>query len=136
MLQLRSRFSQFLERCSHVLLRRTDQAVIAAGLCLAWILLTLWWASDAGTFRRRVEFESLEKQSLQFSVDINSAPWTELAELPGVGETLARRIVESRERQGPFTDLAELRRVHGVGKTTLGQITPFLRPITASKSTP
>ena len=49
--------------------------------------------------------------------------------LPGVGETLARRIVESRSEAGPFTELEALRRVRGIGPKTLERIRPYLRPV-------
>ena len=40
----------------------------------------------------------------------------ELAELPGIGEELARRIVEYRTEHGPFGDVAELMEVSGIGE--------------------
>jgi competence protein ComEA len=48
-------------------------------------------------------------------IDVNRASAGELETLPGIGPTLARRIVEDRIRSGPFRELAELRRVDGVG---------------------
>ncbi len=68
-------------------------------------------------------------RTAQFQVDVNSAGWPELSQLPGIGEALARRIVESREQQGPFADHQELRRVRGIGPRTLERISPFLRPM-------
>src|SRR5262245_2102050 len=38
-------------------------------------------------------------------VDLNRASAAELETLPGVGAGLARRIVDARERDGPFTTL-------------------------------
>lgn len=35
-------------------------------------------------------------------VDLNAAPAAELRRLPGVGPTLAARIVEHRQKHGPF----------------------------------
>jgi competence protein ComEA len=55
--------------------------------------------------------------------------WPELSQLPGIGEALARRIVESRQRDGEFVDHQELRRVRGIGPRTLERITPYLRPL-------
>ena len=67
-------------------------------------------------------------------MDINSADWPELLQLPGIGETLAHRIVESRQSRGPFADNDDLRRVRGIGPKTLEQIRPYLRPMPDSKS--
>ena len=55
--------------------------------------------------------------------------WPELSQLPGIGEALARRIVESREADGPFADHQQLRRVRGIGPRTLERSTPYLRPV-------
>lgn len=41
-------------------------------------------------------------------VDINSAPAAVLEGLPGIGPTRAQRIVESRAREGRFTEPADL----------------------------
>jgi DNA uptake protein ComE-like DNA-binding protein len=42
--------------------------------------------------------------------------------------------VESREAEGPFADLEELRRVRGIGPKTLERIRPYLRPIAAAEN--
>ncbi len=49
--------------------------------------------------------------------------------LPGVGETLAKRIVESRAAEGRFADVEELQRVRGIGPKTLERMKPYLRPL-------
>jgi competence protein ComEA len=48
-------------------------------------------------------------------VDINTAPAAELAELPGIGEVLAQRIVEYREENGPFASIEDIQGVSGIG---------------------
>src|SRR5690606_1678075 len=48
-------------------------------------------------------------------IDLNEATLEELQALPGIGPGLARRIVEERERRGPFTSLEDLARVRGIG---------------------
>ena len=65
----------------------------------------------------------------RFQVDINAATWPELAQLPEVGETLARRIVEARDKGGRFADHQDLLRVNGIGPRTLERMTPFLLPM-------
>ena len=66
---------------------------------------------------------------MRFTVDVNSATWPELVQLPEVGETLAKRIVEVRAESGPYLDHEDLRRVPGIGPKTLDRIRPYLRPI-------
>ncbi len=48
-------------------------------------------------------------------IDINSAGAAELALLPGIGPALAERIIEDRERRGPFRRVEDLDRVKGIG---------------------
>lgn len=55
-------------------------------------------------------------------IDLNTASVTELEELPGVGPSIAARIVEHRERNGPFTSVEGLLEVSGIGPATLEEI--------------
>jgi competence protein ComEA len=55
--------------------------------------------------------------------------WPELAQLPEMGESLAKKIVAWRKEHGPFKDLSDLRRMKGIGPKKLEAIRPFLRPI-------
>jgi competence protein ComEA len=119
-------------RPPHWLLRRADQAAVA-GLVLVALTLTFgWWASQGGWQGRLIELERAEPQTAQFQVDINTAEWVELQELPGIGDTLAQRIVESRQQDGPFLDHDDLRRVRGIGRAKLEQIRPYLQPMPPS----
>lgn len=59
-------------------------------------------------------------------IDVNRAGAAELEELPGVGRTLAARIVAHRESQGPFTSVEGLREVTGIGAKLYEQIAPLV----------
>ncbi|MDJ1171012.1 phospholipase D-like domain-containing protein [Roseofilum sp. BLCC_M154] len=54
-------------------------------------------------------------------VNLNTATSEELQALPGIGETLAERIIAFRQQQ-PFTSLEDLDRVRGVGPSLLKQL--------------
>jgi competence ComEA-like helix-hairpin-helix protein len=56
-------------------------------------------------------------------LDINHASEDELRALPGIGSVLASRIVEARERDGPFGSLEDLRRVRGLGRAKIEKLT-------------
>lgn len=110
-------------------LRRLDQATIAVLLTISLILMGIsallrYWQGEG-----LIEIDRASPATIDFRVDINRADWPELALLPGVGETLARRIVESRQSAGPFLDHRDLRRVPGVGPVTLEAIQPYLLPL-------
>jgi len=51
-------------------------------------------------------------------VNINTADADLLTELPGIGPTLAARIVEYREKNGLFLTTAHLMKVEGIGPGT------------------
>lgn len=55
-------------------------------------------------------------------VPINSADASTLVALPGIGPVLAARIVEHRERHGPFTTAEDLLGVPGIGEATLAAL--------------
>lgn len=116
-------------------LRRADQAGVAILALAALVSLAGYWISR-GAFRGRlIEIDDVPPLSARYEVDINAAGWPEFSQLPGVGETLARRIVESREAGGPFADLDDLRRVRGIGPKTLENMKPYLRPMPSGAST-
>jgi competence protein ComEA len=60
------------------------------------------------------------------SLDLNRANRSELERLPGIGPTLAGRILELRASLGGFRRLEDLERVRGVGAGTLEKIRPFV----------
>jgi competence protein ComEA len=59
-------------------------------------------------------------------VNVNTASVDALASVPGIGATVAARIVEIRERDGAFTSFDELLDVAGVTQSRLDRALPFL----------
>ena len=50
-------------------------------------------------------------------LNLNTAPAKELEVLPGIGKGLAERIVEHREKYGPFRRAEHLMMVRGISET-------------------
>jgi competence protein ComEA len=113
----------------HWLLRRGDQVAVAGLVLVGLATLAAWYTVQGGWQGRLIEREQAAPQSVQLQVDLNAAQWPELTQLPGIGETLARRIVETRQQEGPFSAPEDLRRVRGIGRKTLERIRPYLAPL-------
>ena len=84
---------------------------------------------------RLIEIEHAAPMRAAFKVDINSADATEISQLPELGETLAKRIVTSRETFGPFRNADDLLRVKGIGPRKMDQLRPFIAPIKNTEAT-
>jgi competence protein ComEA len=111
------------------LLKRTDQVAVAALVLVALGCSGVYWVVEGGARGRLIEIDRATHETARFQIDINEADWPEWTQLPDIGETIARRIVESRDLDGPFTDVDDLRRVRGIGPKTLERMKPYLRPV-------
>lgn len=60
-----------------------------------------------------------EKNNL---ININTASSKELESLPGIGPTLAERIIEYRETNGDFDDVSDVKKVSGIGEGKFSEI--------------
>jgi len=59
-------------------------------------------------------------------VNINTASATELEQLPGIGAKTAARIVDYRQKKGPFRKIEELMNVQGIGEKSFLKLRPQL----------
>ncbi|HYV18447.1 MAG TPA: helix-hairpin-helix domain-containing protein [Verrucomicrobiae bacterium] len=55
-------------------------------------------------------------------ININAATADQLTALPGIGPSYAQRIVEYREKNGPFKKVEDLLNVTGIGEKTFEKI--------------
>lgn len=55
-------------------------------------------------------------------ININTATAAELETLPRIGPTMAQRIVDYREANGPFKTIEDIQNVPGIGPTTFAGI--------------
>ena len=102
---------------------------MASLVAFALIGMGVYWFVQGGHRGELIEIDRAEPLTARYLVDINKAEWPEFAELPQIGETLARRIVESRAAAGPFGDHDDLLRVNGIGPRTLERLKPYLLPM-------
>ena len=59
-------------------------------------------------------------------VDVNSASAADLEKVPGLGPSLSKRIVEFREKNGPYATVDDLLKVQGIGEKSLSHLREYL----------
>ena len=59
-------------------------------------------------------------------VNLNTAGTDQLTAIPGIGEAMARRIVEWRDEHGPFRRVEDLMKVKGIGEKSLEKMRPHV----------
>ena len=114
--------------------RQQRAAAFVIAICI--VVMAADWVLSLARRERRIEIDrSLHRRTVELTVDLNQATWPELTLLPQISETMARRIVEFREREGRFEALDELQQVPGIGPRTLEQVRPYLQPIPSAPVT-
>lgn len=115
--------------------RFRDQITLMFCLTAAFLSLGGYMYYNAQVNKQVIDVKRMPVRTAELQIDVNSAPWTELTLLPGIGEEKARRIVHLRQQRGNFSDINDLMRVEGIGPKTLDAIRPYLVPIPDSEST-
>ena len=66
------------------------------------------------------------RSSAATPVNLNTATVAQLETLPGVGPTLAARIIEHRQKNGGFKKIEELMNIKGVGEKNFLKLKPLV----------
>jgi competence protein ComEA len=66
------------------------------------------------------------KQPPAKPLDLNTATIEQLEQLPGVGPTTAKAIVQFREKSGPFHRVEDLLAIRGITKKRLEKLRPYV----------
>ncbi|MBI1730121.1 helix-hairpin-helix domain-containing protein [Candidatus Acetothermia bacterium] len=103
-------------------LTRSDGRVlfIMAAIGMLSIFYGLISADHSNNQNFMIQAENQSK--LPLITDLNRASYAELLDIPGIGPTLAQRILEYRMAYGPFLRWEELDKIRGIGPTTLKKI--------------
>jgi competence protein ComEA len=112
-----------------LVLRRADQAMAALFAAASLAAICGYWVWQGSLRDRLIEIDRADPIAVEMRIDINSADWPELCLMPGIGEALAKRIIDDRSQNGPFRELDDLRRVRGIGPVTLEGMKPYLLPM-------
>jgi competence protein ComEA len=63
---------------------------------------------------------------LNGTVNVNTATLEELTLLPGIGESRAQAVIETRKRRGGFKSVDDLMEVKGIGEASLERLRPHV----------
>lgn len=88
--------------------------LIQSLLCGAALMSTLFVAAPA-----------MAAPELAGQVNINTATEGELDLLPGVGPSIAKKVIAYRKSK-KFADITHLMRIRGIGRKTFAKLKPFL----------
>ena len=75
---------------------------------------------------KNVILEDNSESSSNSIVNINKATQTELETLPGIGPSLATKIIEYRENNGKFSKKEDIKNVTGIGDSKYSSIEEFI----------
>ena len=59
-------------------------------------------------------------------VNINTATQTELETLPGIGPSLALKIINYRKENGKFSSIEDIKNVSGIGEAKFNNIKEYI----------
>ena len=117
-------------RLSVGLVGRYRPQIVVSFLVVLVLTGGAYYSSRASEAAPRVVYstaldEAIVEAQTPLLVDVNTAEAADLEELPEVGPSTAKSIVEYREANGSFRSVEELEEVPGIGPKTLEKIKPF-----------
>ena len=87
---------------------------------ITWVLVLTFILSPCSLMAQKPVTQTPQK------VNINTATVEKLQTLPGVGPTIAQRIVQYRKAHGPFKKVEDLTKVKGIGCKTFEKLKPLI----------
>ena len=95
-------------------------------LTIGLVALGVCWGKMTVRGYDRIGEQTDETRTYRYRININTASWYEFALLEGIGPSYSKRIIEYRQRHGPFHSIDDLKRVKGIGAHRLERMRPWL----------
>ena len=105
-----------------MLLSREEKAII---LIIVISLISGCLIYFFTSFNRKIKKENIIKYPVY--ININKANINELDKLPGIGKTIAQRIVDYREKNNGFKNIEELKNIKGITNKKLEKIIKYIK---------
>jgi len=106
-------------------MKKVKTFLVVSALFMGVVFLSSICA-NAGMTKNLGKMAGKATEAVKQLLDINTATAEQLQQLPGVGETIAERIVKYREENGPFSKAEDLLNVEGIGEKKLEKIKPLI----------
>ena len=97
--------------------------ILASVLAMAVVM------AATGVSGRRVEAAGQGSKAVAspaVAINLNAATLADLEQLPGVGASMAARILEYRQKSGGFKKIEELMNVQGIGERNFLRLKPLV----------
>lgn len=91
-----------------------------AGVLLALVILL------AGQLPLQAQNAAAAKSPAGTVLNLNTATADQLDALPGVGPAMAARILEYRQKNGPFKKVEDLMNIRGIGEKNFLKLKPLI----------
>jgi comEA protein len=87
--------------------------------CLALVLVFVLVAAAHSAAQQK-------KQPPSAPIDLNTATPEQLQQVPGIGPSTAKSIVNFRQKSGPFQRVEDLLAIKGISKSRLEKMRPYV----------
>jgi competence protein ComEA len=114
---------------------KKNDFIIYFAIALAIVVVTLPFIPkrESTNFKSSNTMDINKKQSVSFPIDLNKADFDQLLKLPGIGPSMAKRIINYRSTAS-FYCIDDIMKVRGIGEKTFEKLKKLI--IVDSKALP